>query len=109
MTAQAASTTAPGWYKDKRWPGEQRRWDGARWLDQWRPESLPTGSGPIAWIVMGLVSGVLLGMLAVVGFEIDRTAGLILLWAASALSGVVVTIGIIAKGVEVGIRSARGH
>lgn len=97
---------APGWYSDKRWPGEVRRWDGGKWLDEWRPAPDASWS-PGTWMLAGVALGALLGMLSGVVFAVDSAYGWVALWVAVTVSGVAFSIGAVAKAVEVGIRAAR--
>jgi hypothetical protein len=106
MTEVSEQKAVPGWYPDKRWPGEVRRWDGGKWLDEWRPA--PDGSwSPGTWMLAGAGLGALLAMLAGVAFAVDAKYGWPALWIAAATGGVVFNIGAIGKAVEVGIRAAR--
>lgn len=100
-----ATKAAAGWYVDKRWPGEQRRWDGQRWLDQWRPT--PSKDGPAEWMVAGISLGVGLGILSGILLTLNETAGWVALWISAAVAGIVFNIGAIGKAVEIGVRAAR--
>lgn len=102
-----SSKPVPGWYVDKRWPGEQRRWDGAKWLDEWRPEPVRRGT-PGDYILWAFIIAVLGGVLAGVAYAADEGFGMLAIWLVSGLSGLVLSIGIIGKGVEIGVRAARG-
>lgn len=95
----------PGWYVDDRWPGEQRRWDGTRWLDEWRP-ALSTTPATLMFIgvVFALVFAVLAALAAAV---VDETAGWIMVAVGGAIAGTVFNVGMIAKAVEIGVRASR--
>jgi hypothetical protein len=97
----------PGWYHDKRWPGEQRRWDGAGWIDQWRPVASPWPQSPAGFMWIGAGLAIILGLVAGAAFEVSETAGWIVLSVASAIAGTVFNIGMIGKAVEIGVRAAR--
>lgn len=108
MTEDAAKQKAgAGWYIDKRWPNEQRRWDGQRWLDDWRPLPLGPNSGPGAWMLIGFLLSIAGGLLTALAFVLDDTFGWWVLWIAAGIAGTVFNIGVIAKAVEVGVRSSR--
>jgi hypothetical protein len=104
---ERAQPPEPGWYVDSRWPGEQRRWDGANWLNEWRPNPQDSVS-PGNWMFSGVILGVVLGVVAGLVFSANEQIGWWALSFASAISGAVFTIGLIGKGVEVGIRAAAG-
>lgn len=95
---------APGWYSDARWPGKERRWDGSRWLDEWRATR---GLSPLALMLTGVGIGSLLGVLSGIVLTVDTRYGWPALWVSCAIGGTIFAIGLIAKGVEVGIRAAR--
>jgi hypothetical protein len=97
----------PGWYFDPRWPGEQRRFDGTKWLDLWRPVPADSAWTPGSWMFAGAGLGLLFGVLAAIAFEIDPKYGWPVFWLGCAVAGTVFNIGAIAKAVEVGIRAAR--
>jgi hypothetical protein len=71
------------------------------------PAKQKRGSGPGDWVIMSIGIGMLLGVLAMVCYTFDHTAGLIALGVAGTVTSVGIQVGVIAKGVEVGIRSAR--
>jgi RsiW-degrading membrane proteinase PrsW (M82 family) len=94
---------AAGWYADKRRPGEERRWDGARWLDDWRPVAQ---TSPAAYMVIGVLLALLAGVLTAVGFALNETLGWAVLGISGGVAGTVFNIGMIGKAVEVGVRAA---
>jgi len=96
--------TLPGWYIDKRWPGEQRRWDGTRWLDDWRPVAK---TSPEALMIVGALLVVLAAVLALVGFTMNSTTGWVVVGVGGLIAGTVFNIGVVSKAVEVGVRAAR--
>jgi hypothetical protein len=99
---------APGWYKDPKKPDQDRRWDGERWLDEWRSPPLTFGQRPEGYMVAGIALAIGLGLLAGAVMAVDDEGfGLIALWIATAVSGTVFTIGVFGKAVEIGVRAAR--
>ena len=97
----------PGWYVDNRWPGELRRWDGSKWLDDWRPAPPAFGERPEGFMVGGLALAVGLGVLTGIAFTADDAFGWWALWISAAVAGTVFNIGLIGKAVEIGVRAAR--
>lgn len=107
MPDDSEKKAAPGWYIDKRWPDEQRRWDGAKWLDQWRPTPGSSGWTPEGFMLAGFLLALGLGIAAVIAFAVNESAGWLALWVAAGIAGIVFNIGVIGKAVEVGVRAAR--
>ena len=93
-----------GWYVDKRWPGEQRRWDGSKWLDDWRPKA-KAAPGDLILVGLGLVA--FGAVVTAVAFATNQTVGWIVLGCSSFIAGTVFNMGVIAKAVELGVRASR--
>lgn len=98
--------TAAGWYKDPKKPDQDRRWDGDRWLDEWRTPPLTLGQRPEGYMLGGIALAFGFGLLGGAALSVSDGFGLILLWIGGSIAGVVFTIGMIGKGVEIGVRAA---
>jgi hypothetical protein len=117
MSDEAPATkAASGWYDDPKLPNTKRYWAGNHWTEQ-RYELRPKGGtkpGPLdvlqrpgGMIVTSAFFAMLLGALASVVYAGDESLGVIALIVAGAVGSIGLQIGIIAKGVELGIRAAR--
>lgn len=104
MPNDSEKKAAPGWYVDKRWPGEQRRWDGTRWLDDWRPAPK---SPPETWLFLGAILALVGGILTAICFSVSETAGWIAVGVTAAVAGTILNIGAMGKAVEIGVRASR--
>jgi hypothetical protein len=106
----------PGWYPDPKAPNTKRYWTGEGWSEQRyviRPNA-NSKPAPLSWSERpeGLMWGSLflavgLGIFAGLALIINENAGIIAGLAAVYLTSALFAIGIIAKGVELGIRAAR--
>lgn len=103
---------AAGWYPDPKAPGTPRFWNGTSWTDQkyakrWKPAPLKSVDRP-----GGLILGALLlafggGAISFPIYLISRDVGTIVAIVVLSFCSILFQIGIIAKGVELGIRAAR--
>lgn len=111
------SKAAPGWYADPKVPNTMRYWAGEDgWTEQRytkvpkalsKPQPLRASDRPGAIIVGAIFFAVLFGMIAGGIYEADHEAGTIAFYIAVYFSSVIAGVGVIAKGVELGIRAAR--
>lgn len=118
MSEEPKKKATSGWYADPKLPNTMRYWSGEGWTEQryekrpralsqppalrWgeRPEGLMWGSLILAFS-LGLIAGL------VYLFTQSELVGLIAVAAAIYFTSAVFSIGLIAKGVELGIRAAR--
>jgi hypothetical protein len=107
---------AAGWYADPKLPVTRRYWDGEDWTEQryvqhpkggMKPDALGAFDRPGGIIVMSLALATILGILAGVIYSADESSGVIAFVVAGTIGSIGFQIGIIAKGVELGIRAAR--
>lgn len=104
MSKDEAEKAKPGWYTDTRWPGEHRRWDGAEWLNHWRPV---TKTSPENFMFVGLMLTAVGAVATVAGFAADQALGWVVAGVTGFIAGTVFNIGVIGKGVEIGVRASR--
>lgn len=102
----------PGWYNDPNLASTKRYWDGEGWTEQrhslrWKPAPLKFGDRPTGLIVASLLLALGLGFLAGAFFFVSEEAGIIAEIVVLGFCSIVFNIGVIAKGVELGIRAAR--
>ena len=114
--AAPAKKASSGWYDDPRLPNTKRYWAGDGWTEQryelrpkggTKPTPLEAHQRPGGIIVSSFFFALLLGALAGVAYAFDESLGVIALIVAGAVGSIGLQIGIIAKGVELGIRAAR--
>lgn len=107
---------APGWYPDPKLPNTKRYWTGDGWSEQRydirpnaksKPDPLKWGERPEGLMWGSLLLAVGLGLFAGMVWSINEDAGVIAAAAAIYFTSALFGIGIIAKGVELGIRAAR--
>jgi hypothetical protein len=102
----------PGWYKDPKTPGTKRYWTGEAWSDHRyaarpKPQRLPWGHRPEGIIWGSLLLAVGLGFFAGLAFLVSEQAGIITSIIVASFCNILLAVGVIAKGVELGIRAAR--
>lgn len=100
----AKKAPPPGWYPHKDRPGELRHWTGSEWADEWKVR----GSSPgelIGWgVLLAVVAGGATGALvAIDAGPLAIVVGGIL----GLVATIVLTVGVVAKGVQVGVRAAK--
>lgn len=107
---------APGWYQDPKLPNTKRYWSGEGWTEQRyelrpralsKPEPLAFGDRPGGIMLGSLLLAVGLGVFDGILWAINDRAGLIGFFAATYFTSALFLVGLIAKGVELGIRAAR--
>jgi hypothetical protein len=105
LSGMATAKATPGWYPDPKASRTQRYWNGGAWTDDRRP-TVRRGSRPSDYLWASFMLGAAAVVVCAVIAASDTTAGYVALSVASFLVGIPLTIGIIAKAVEVGVRSA---
>lgn len=108
---------AAGWYPVE---NGERWWDGEAWTDQLRSAegvltsasttSTATSSlpwGPLTYIVVGVIGSIGGGVLFALGADSGDDGLVIVGWLVLMFASVFFLIGVIAKGVVVGIRASR--
>lgn len=109
--ATAKKKTKAGWYPHPNLEGMERLWNGEQWTDEVRlgsPDaSRQTTATGMIWmgIFVGIVAGAVGG--SVWSQEGGESAGLVVLIIGGAIAQIVLLIGIIAKGIEIGNRASR--
>jgi hypothetical protein len=107
---------APGWYHDPKLPNTMRYWSEDGWTEQRyelrprvlsKPPPLGFGERPGGIMLGALLLAFGLGIIDGIVWLISERAGLIGFFAAVYFSSALFSIGLIAKGVELGIRAAR--
>lgn len=95
-------TRTAGWYPapEGNGNGRKRHWDGNDWDG---PSVLPPPAPPAMWIGLGVLVG---AVLVVVGLDGTVDALAYLGYLLAAVSGIAVSIGVIAAGVRLGMRHA---
>lgn len=107
---------AAGWFSDPKMPNTRRYWTGEAWSDQRyvvrpnassQPPPLKWGERPggLIWGAVLLAGG--LGFFAGGFFLVSEQAGWIATAVVAYFTSALFAIGVIAKGVELGIRAAR--
>lgn len=115
-TGDRKKKPAPGWYSDNKLPNTKRYWDGQAWTEQryvvrpnasYKPKPLPWGERPegLMWGSLLLAFG--FGIAAGLIWILSERAGLIALLVGVYFTSALFAVGLIAKGVELGIRAAR--
>ena len=116
MSEAPKKKASPGWYADPSLPNTKRYWSGEGWTDQRfvqrpvalsKPEPLRWTERPEGLIWGSLLLAVGLGFFDGILFFVNRQVGVIGFFVVVYFTSALFLIGLIAKGVELGIRAAR--
>jgi hypothetical protein len=110
--APAKKKAAPGWYPDPKLPNTRRYWTGDGWTDErhqlrYKPGQLAFGDRPEGLIVWSFALAVMVGVVGGAVYTAEHAFGMIILIVGGVFASIFFQVGIIAKGVELGIRAAR--
>lgn len=98
-----SQTRISGWYPAPEGGGRKRYWDGNDWDG---PSVLPPPASPWMWIGLGLLGGCVGAVLVAIGLNGTVDALAFLGYLLAVVSGIAVSIGVIAAGVRLGLRHA---
>lgn len=98
----------PGWYADPKDSTAMRRWDGDKWLDEYKPRKPPkqpwSPGDYFSWAIgIALIGGIIAGGITAGDDELGGFAFIALVTVGS----IFLSIGVVAKGVEAGIRASK--